>query len=321
MVRAIQRRLTAFLEAPIPVAPLGFFRVAMAAFVLVQGALWYKDWLLFFGSDGWLQWEISNSLTVGWSLHLAQIHAVLGPRLGFTPDQTAMAFYWVYMASAVGVLLGYRTRVWTILACLCHYVIMNTISTFVYGVDVFLQIALFYLAVMPVEKAWSLDAWLKRVSVEPTWVTSLSMRVLQIHICLVYMSSGFEKLRSSAWWDGNVLWRSLVQPDFRQFDLHWIAQHPWLPIALAWFTIVVESGYFVAVWVPRLRVIWLAAIIGLHLGIGMFLGLWLFGIMMILLSLSAFGYAALDDVKAWLAARRAPAPPVSVAITQPAAAE
>jgi HTTM domain len=314
------RRLGAFLDAPLPVASLGFFRVAMAAFVLVQGALWYRDWLLFFGSDGWLQWEISASLNVGWTLHLSHIHAVL-QRVGFTPDQTAMAFFWVYMASAVGVLLGYRTRIWTILACLCHYVIMNTISTFVYGVDVFLQIALFYLAVMPVEKAWSLDARFKRVSVEPTWVTTLSIRVLQFHMCLIYMSAGFEKMRSAAWWDGNVLWRSLVQPDFRQFDLLWLAQHPWLPASLAWFTIVVESGYFIALWVPRLRVIWLAAVIGLHLGIGLFLGLWLFGIIMILLSLSAFGYAALGDVKAYLSARRAPAPPVPAVISQPATAD
>jgi len=298
----LRRHLTRFLEAPIAVAPLGIFRVSMAAFLLVQGALWYRDWLLFFGSDGWLQWEISDALNVGWTLHLAGIHAVL-QRAGFTPDQTAIAFFWVYMASGAGLLLGYRTRIWAVLACLCHYVIMSTISTFVYGVDVFLQIALFYLAVMPAAKAWSLDAWLKRVPTEPTWGTTLSIRVLQLHVCLVYMSSGFEKMRSAAWWDGNVLWRSLVQPDFRQFNFDWLAQHPWLPMALGWFTIVVESGYFVAMWVPRLRVLWLAAIIGLHLGIGLFLGLWLFGIIMILLSLAAFGYGAAADLKRWLARR------------------
>ena len=99
------------------------------------------------------------------------------------------------------------------------------------------------------------------------------------------------------------MWRSLVQPDFRQFDLTWLAHYAWVPILLGWFTIVTECGYGVAMWIPRLRFFWLAAIISLHVGIALFLGLGLFGLIMILLSISAFSYEILSDLTNWFPAR------------------
>jgi len=294
--------LDAFLDEPRAPVALAVFRISIAGFVVLQAAIWYPDWLSFFGPDGWVQWEVSRALNVGWTLHMVHVHALLKP-LGLSEEQSVLAFFWFYLACGVGLLLGWRTRVWAVLACLGHYVIMGTLSVFAYGVDIFLQLALFYLMVMPVSRAWSLDARRGRVAGAPTWGTGLSLRVLQLHLCLVYMSAGFEKLLSPEWRNGNVLWRALVQPDFSQYDLTWLAHHPWLVAALAWFTILTESGYFVAMWVPRLRVLWLAAIFGLHVGIGLFLGLWLFGLIMILLSGSAFGYAVWDDVRAFRARR------------------
>ena len=215
---------------------------------------------------------------------------------GFSADQSVTIFYWAYVTFLVALVVGWHTRVAAFLVCLSHYVMMNTISIFVYGLDIFLQIALFYLLVMPVAKAYSLDVWQGRVSSSPSWGVTLSRRVLQIHLCLAYISSGFEKVQSPAWWSGNVIWRSLVQPDFRQYDFIWLARFPWLAMLSSWFTMVMESGYCVAMWVPRLRVVWMAGIIVLHLGIALFMGLGLFGLIMILLTISAFGYEAWTDI-------------------------
>jgi hypothetical protein len=277
-------------------APLGVFRILMAGFALCQAGWWYRDWPAFFGPDGWVQWEISRALGQEWQLHLLHIAGFL-KHLGFSPEQSVTIFYWAYLVFLAALLVGWHTRVAAFLVCLSHYVIMNTVPMFVYGVDIFLQIALFYLLVMPVAKAYSLDVWQGRVSPSPSWGVTLSRRVLQIHLCLVYISSGFEKLPSPAWWNGNVIWRSLVQPDFRQYDFTWLARFPWLAMLSSWFTMLIESGYCVAMWVPRLRVFWMAGLIFLHLGIALFLGLGLFGLIMILLTISAFGYEALMDVK------------------------
>ena len=292
-----------FFHDPQPPGPLGFFRIAAAGFLLLQAIIWYPDWLSFLGPDAWLQWEISQALTEEWSLHIGYIHEAL-KHLGFSEVQTVMALYWLYVICGLGLLVGWHTRTWAVLAWLCHYVIMGSIRTFTYGVDIFLHIALFYLMVMPVSKAYSIDALQGRVSTLPTWGVTLSMRVLQLHLCLVYLSAGFEKTRSIDWWSGNVIWRSFVQPDFRQFEFTWLAHYPWLAASFGWFTMILETGYSIGMWIPRVRVFWLAGIVALHVGIGLFLGLWLFGLIMIVLSVSAFGHAAYDDVKAASSRRR-----------------
>jgi hypothetical protein len=298
--KALRARVRAaavrFFCEPQSPAPLGIFRLLMAGFALFQAALWYRDWSAFFGPDAWVQWEISRALGLEWQLHMMHVAGFL-KHFGVSSDQSVTVFYWAYMTFLVALLVGWHTRVAAFLACLSHYVIMNTVSIFVYGVDIFLQIALFYLLVMPVAKAYSLDVWQGRVSSAPSWGVTLSRRVLQIHLCLAYISSGFEKVQSPAWWSGNVIWRSLVQPDFRQHDFTWLARFPWLAMLSSWFTMVIESGYCIAMWVPRLRVVWMAGIVVLHLGIALFMGLGLFGLIMILLTISAFGHEAWTDAK------------------------
>lgn len=292
-----------FFSAPQSPAPLGLFRLLMAAFALFQAILWFADWQAFFGADGWVQWEISRALGQEWQLHLLHIAAIL-KLAGISESQAVMLFYWGYIISLLALLIGWHTRIAAFLACVFHYVIMNTVPIFVYGLDIFLQIALFYLMLMPVAKAYSLDVWQGRVSSAPTWGVTLSRRVLQIHLCLVYVSAGFEKVRSPEWWTGNVMWRALVQPDFRQYDFTWLARCPWLAMLSSWFTMLVESGYFIAMWVPRVRVAWMMGIVVLHFGIAVFLGLGLFGIIMILLSISAFGWEVWTDLT--ISRRRGP---------------
>lgn len=300
MIRAalsrFKARVASFLEDPISPTPLGIFRLTTASFLLLQAIIWYPDWLAFMGPEGWLQWDISQALTEKWTPHIERIYHLISP-LGLSAERFVMLFFWCYVIAGVGLLVGWRTRVWAVIAWFLHYAIMGTLRTFTYGVDIFLQIALFYMMFMPVAKAYSFDVWRGRVSPLPSWGVTLSLRVLQIHMCFVYLSAGFEKAIAPDWWDGNVIWRSLVQPDFRQFDLEWLAHSPWIAIALGCSTIILETGYCVAMWIPRVRVLWLAGIVSFHLGIGLFLGLWLFGLVMILLSVSAFGYDAWRDVR------------------------
>ena len=287
-----------FFTAPISAAPLGLFRIFIAAFVLVQALLWFPDWLAFFGQDAWVQWEVSRALNQPWHIHMEGIYNLFAP-FGFSPDTVCYIVYGTYVTSALGLLLGWYTRIWAVLVYLCHYVMMSTLPTFVYGVDIFTHISLFYLMVMPASKAFSLDVLQGRSDPTPTWDSTLAIRVLQIHLCLIYISAGFEKMRYAVWWEGNVLWRAMVQPDFRQHNMEFLAWYPVVSMLLSWFTMFIEAFYFVGVWIKNVRVYWLVGMILLHLGIGMFLGLWLFGIIMILLSLSAFGFDAYTDIKEW----------------------
>lgn len=295
-MKPITDKISAFFSTPLSPKPLGIFRILIASFALLQAALWYPDWHAFFGEEGWIQWEISQALNESWRLHMSNVQSWVQP-LGLSPAQTVEIVFWLYIGSTLGLLVGWYTRVWAIFSWAIHYVLLSTITTFVYGVDIFLHISMFYLMIMPASKAFSLDVRQGRSSADPSWGVTLSIRVLQIHMCLAYVSAGFEKMLATDWWNGNVLWRSLVQPEFRQFDLTFLANFPLIAKVLSWFTMIVETFYFIGMFVPKVRVFWLAGIISLHLGIGMFLGLWLFGLIMIILSVSAFGYYAWQDLK------------------------
>ncbi|RMG29957.1 MAG: hypothetical protein D6730_03115, partial [Bacteroidetes bacterium] len=270
-LHSLKQKVVAFFHEPVSPKPLGIFRILIAAFTLLQAAFWYPDWQAFFGPEGWVQWEISQALNMGWHVHIQDVYELLAP-LGMEPEAFVMYFFWVYVISATGLLLGWYTRLWAILTWFCHFVMMSSLPTFVYGVDIFLHIALFYMMLMPVAKAFSLDVRQGRVSPTSNWAVTLSLRVLQIHLCLAYFSAGYEKMLYAAWWEGNVLWRSMVQPDFRQFDMEWLAYYPWIPMLLSWGTMFIETFYFMGMYVRRLRVFWLAAMAGLHIGIGLFLG-------------------------------------------------
>jgi hypothetical protein len=55
-----------------------------------------------------------------------------------------------------------------------------------------------------------------------------------------------------------------------------------------WGTLVVEIGYAFLVWPRRTRKAWCIATIGLHLGVGLFMGLVFFSSVMILFTVCLF---------------------------------
>ncbi|MDQ2659664.1 MAG: hypothetical protein M3Y03_04515, partial [Verrucomicrobiota bacterium] len=51
-------------------------------------------------------------------------------------------------------------------------------------------------------------------------------------------------------------------------------------------------GYPVLIWPKRTRLVWLIATCGMHLAIGLTMGMYLFALIMIVLNLAAFGAPA-----------------------------
>src|SRR4029077_14526118 len=74
--------------------------------------------------------------------------------------------------------------------------------------------ALFYLMLYPLPRRYSFDHSVAKP--KPTNPQSLAFwrRVLRVHLCLIYFSSGLAKFLGNGWWDGANLWRSLIRPPF-----------------------------------------------------------------------------------------------------------
>src|SRR5688500_20361380 len=79
--------------------------------------------------------------------------------------------------------------------------------------------------------------------------------------------------------------------------LAWLACGPALVVSARWAALVFEIGDPIFIWPRATRRLWISVTVALHLGIGLFLGLWLFSAMMITLTASAFGAAELEQAR------------------------
>ncbi|AUX41569.1 hypothetical protein SOCE26_029900 [Sorangium cellulosum] len=280
-----------FAFAPASAAPLAALRIGLASVLLLQAAMVAPSLLELYGRSGILQGPLhdvfarSDLLRVGWLIDR------LAP-LGIGEESVVIGVGALYALALVALLVGWRARAAAALAWLTHFMLMMTAESTNYGVDNYANIFLFYLIWMPAGAALSLDRRRGRVPEGPPATTRLSLRVVQLHLCISYLASGLSKASGEQWWNGEAVWRSIMLPEYRQADFSWLAQHPWIPMIAGWFVILVEAGYTFLIWPRRTRRLWVAATLALHAGIAVFMGLVVFGAIMAVFTVAAFGVSA-----------------------------
>ncbi len=272
-----------------PAAPetLGFFRIAVSSFALVQLFVLLPDWMWLYGPHGLLPWEVSEALNTNSTPSVLLLSNLL-QHIHIAPNITLYIITLVYFIALAGLLAGFKTRLMGITAWLMHIMLNTTAHFTAYGVETFLHIALFYCAVLPVGCCISVDARKKPLTT-PQYLIILSVRIIQLHLCIMYLSCGIEKSMGVQWWNGEAIWMALQQDQFHRVNTGWMAQIPIVPKLLCWGTLFVETLYPVAIFYKKTKKIWLISIISMHAFIAIFLGLQLFGALMILLNISAFG--------------------------------
>jgi hypothetical protein len=296
IVTRASRAADGFALTPVPLYPLAYFRIGVALVLLAQAHTLSNHLLELFGQFGIVQWAIGEVVLRPWMPRLGWLAAFLRP-YGILEDGCVYITFLAHLISLSGLLLGWHTRACAIGSWSTHLLLTDSGNFAAYGLAAFAHIALTYCIVMPVGEAFSFDSWARRTAVPASSTAQLSLRVLQIHLCIVYLASGMEKARGSQWWNGEAIWRSVMQPQFAQFDLAWLAGVPALAVMATWATLVVEIGYPIFIWPRATRRLWISVTVALHLGIGLFLGLWLFSAMMITLTASAFGAAELEQAR------------------------
>ena len=105
----------------------------------------------------------------------------------------------------------------------------------------------------------------------------------------IYFFGGLAKCLGPGWWNGINLWRALTRPPFDLISADILVRFKhFLPITgvAVW---LLEIGYPFVIWHRRLRRPWLIAILLMHAGVGIAMGMYLFASVMIVLNLAAFG--------------------------------
>jgi hypothetical protein len=280
-------KLISFLAKPASARPLAALRIGLATLLLIQAFALSGNVLELYGNRGFVQWTVVEGGTPEGIPRIRWVADALSP-VGVQQAQAVSAVFLLYLASLAGLLVGWHTRVAAALAWLTHLAMNESGNACLSGMDQFAHIALFYCVWMPVGHDLSVDRVTGRVSGTPTSVARVALRVLQLHLCVVYFASGIEKASGEQWWNGEAIWRAVMRPDLGQFNFTWLADVPWLAMLAAWATLVVEIGYPFLVWHQDTRQLWILSTVGLHLGIAVTLGLLSFAVIMIVLNVSAF---------------------------------
>ncbi len=253
-----------FFEAKHHPGWLPVFRCGMGILVLLTGIQLWPDFHLLYGSDSVIDHRL---LQLG-----DDSPHKLAPRL---TERRYLALYLVCCASLA---CGIVPRIAAIGLLLLHQGLYIAHPAFSYGFDYVACSALFYCMWFPLKNPAS------------QWATPC-LRVLQLHLCLIYFFGGFDKLIGPTWRNGEALWKALHLPDLPgplQPALSSLHPDPMLFTLLGWGIILLEIGYPIGIWLRTTRRIWLLSIVALHAGIAAFLGLYHFSALMVLLNACAF---------------------------------
>jgi hypothetical protein len=206
--------------------------------------------------------------------------------------------------------IGFCTRITGVLSWIgmLSYVHRSQVSLF--GMDNIMNVVVLYLIIGPSGAALSVDRLIGRYwatlralrkgkpapvfgTPEPLISATFALRLLQVHVCIVYLISGISKLQGGVWWTGNAVWLTMVNYEFSPMNnalymagIHFLCQHRWLwelvMTAGTAFTLIFEISFAYLVWTRQLRWTMIVAAVLLHLGIAICMGLVTFSMMMLI---------------------------------------
>jgi hypothetical protein len=225
--------------------------------------------------------------------------------------------------------IGLGTRITSVLTWAAALSYINRSPPTLFGVDTMMNILLLYLMIGPSGAALSVDRLLARWWArhrgavlarwrafwhrgeetgplpapallgppEPSVGANFAIRLLQIHVCIVYVAAGLAKLLGPAWWNCIAVWKTLANFEFApmQYEsymmpLRWLCNHRvlWELVMTSanYFTLFFEISYCFLIWRPSTRWLILTMAIILHGVIGVFMGLKTFSLMMLVMNMA-----------------------------------
>lgn len=286
----------AFWFTPRRVETLSVLRIITGAMLLYTNLVLATDLGSFMGVDAWINNDSARALhdgrlgdsTAAWSY----LWSLSSPAL------IAVHQLIVILVSAM-FMVGFLTRITGPLAWWFQLMIVHRLLGSLFGLDQILTYCVMYLAFTPCGAVFSVDAWLRRRMLgrgplpatkilswlwpddRPRVSTNVATRLLQLHLCMIYLFGGLAKARGQMWWDGTALWYAVGNYEYQSWDATFVAAYPSLFTALTHATFLWEIFYCALVWPRWTRPLTLAIAVGVHAGIGLGLGMATFGIMMI----------------------------------------
>lgn len=273
---------------------LGVIRILTGLMLLYTHAVWGLVLPEFFGRDGWLSPKLVGLLQEGGTTY--SFWWLVGAD-GMWP---AWALSMVVLALFT---VGLWTRVTSVLALFVTISYAYRVPAATFGLDQINAMLTLYLAIGPSGAALSVDRWraVRRGLAPagrpgPSAGANLALRLMSVHMCVIYFFAGISKLQGEAWWNGEAMWRAFANYEYQSMDMTWMAWHPRLMELATHVSVAWELTFWALVWRPRLKPLMLAGAVVLHVGIGACLGMWTFGLIMLVGNASFLPTGAVGDL-------------------------
>jgi hypothetical protein len=312
-IKSVVRAWDRFWFTPALPHALALIRICGGAMLLYTHAVWSINLNDFLGRQSWLSTDTVAALNRGpfkqnfaWSY----LYWVNSPPLLWTLHIAALVVFAMLT-------VGFFTRVTSVLAWIITISYCHRLTGTLFGLDQINALIATYLMLGDSGGIWSVDRWLAsrrtpltthHSPLTPTIGTNIAIRLLQLHMCVIYLFGGIGKMRGDTWWDGSALWFAFASLEYQSLDMTWTVRHRWLLALLTHFTVFWETFYCFLIWPKLTRPICLLLAVGVHLGIAVCLGMKTFGLVMIIGNLAFLYPETIRDVVAWLTRRTAQLP-------------
>jgi hypothetical protein len=289
-----------FWFTPSDPATLGAIRVCTGLMLFYTHAVWSIDLLGFYGPSGKLPVEFVRQFH-GTPYAWSHLYAIESP-----------SALWAFHLAALVVLamfaIGCFTRWTSVLAYLITVSYAHRSAGALFGLDQINGFLALYLAIGPSGAAYSIDRWLNRrqgrgegrAGEDASVMANIAIRLIQCHMCVVYLFAGLGKLLGPSWWAGTALWGAFANLEYQTLDMTWLAGYPLLVNAITQTILVWEITYIAVVWHRLARPIVLALAVPLHLGIAVCMGMITFGVIMLVANMAFIPPAIVRRAIAWM---------------------
>jgi len=256
--------------------PLGVFRI-LFALVLLKDAIYHLFLSELFYSDTGIaprhlmtdvyrdfRWSLMDYFGADWQMSL---------------------FFVLWIMVLIGLLVGYQTKLMTILNWVLIVSIHERNIFMLSGADTVMRVMSFWIMWIPLGRAYALDRRLNPTL--PETVFAFPLRIIQLQLAFIYLATALLKGHGIMWLDGSAVYTALQLRAFTHPIADWmLATAPyWMFQIMSWFTFIAEGAFFVLMFLPfgqpKFKGLGLLMMGLVHVGIGVLMAIPNFSLVML----------------------------------------
>lgn len=272
-----------FWFTPTDPATLGVIRILTGLLLFWTHLVWSFDLTSFFGGEGWIDASLRSAMNE--NRYAFSLFGIMGP------TWLVWVFHVLNLFAFFFLTLGLFSRtvaIWSFFAAI-SYANYITPGAF-FGLDKINCLLAMYVMLGPCGARYSIDSLLRKrrglPSTDSSVMANFALRLIQLHLCVVYLFSGLGKLQGELWRNGGATWYTVANVEYRSLNMTWLADHLWLVDLLTHTTVFWELFYCCLIWNRLARPWMLLTAVGMHGFIGLAMGMPEFALAMLVANMA-----------------------------------